>query len=167
MSENITLTILKEALLLEKRGKAFYTKVAEQAKNSKVKELFNLMATEEENHIQILSQQFKSFRAEGTLKWELKDDTVQSKIVNSVINTEIKKEINAADYEAAAISAAMSMEKNAIALYSERAEECDNENEKALYSWLTKWETSHLDFLVKLDRELCEEIWYDNQFWPF
>ena len=61
----------------------------------------------------------------------------------------------------------MSMEKNAIEIYCRRAAEAQDPDEKALYDWLAKWETAHLNFLAKLDRELTEEIWHDNQFWPF
>ena len=61
----------------------------------------------------------------------------------------------------------MSMEKNAIQVYGRRAAEAQDPDEKALYRWLAEWETAHLDFLAKLDRELTEAIWHDNHFWPF
>ena len=70
----------------------------------------------------------------------------------------MKAEIAAADYEAAAISAAMSMEEKAIQLYSERAAEAQDSNEKALYEWLARWETQHLKFLSDIDRELKEQV---------
>ena len=61
----------------------------------------------------------------------------------------------------------MAMEKNAIKLYSDRAAAATDPNEKALYSWLAKWETQHLNFLADIDRELTEDIWFDQSFWPF
>jgi rubrerythrin len=88
-------------------------------------------------------------------------------MASKVITTEFRKEISAADYEAAAISAAMSMEKNAINLYEDRAAEASDPNEKALYKWLAEWETQHLHFLSEIDKELREQIWNDNSFWPF
>ncbi|MCK7507656.1 MAG: hypothetical protein MZV70_28840 [Desulfobacterales bacterium] len=57
--------------------------------------------------------------------------------------------MSAADFEAAAVAAAMSMEKNAIEIYSRRAAEAQDPDEKALYDWLAKWETAHLDFLAE------------------
>ncbi len=80
---------------------------------------------------------------------------------------DLKEEISAVDYEAAAISAAMSMEKNAIRLYAERSTEAEDPNEKALYEWLAEWERQHLNFLTEIDKELTEKIWHDNSFWPF
>ena len=88
-------------------------------------------------------------------------------IDSQVLSKEIKSEISAADYEAAAVAAAMSMEESAIKLYSGRAAATTDPNEKALYNWLAEWERQHLDFLADIDRELREDIWYDQSFWPF
>ena len=52
--------ILKCAILMEKRGRAFYKKVAQQASGEVVKRFFEMMAEEESNHIKILSDQFKA-----------------------------------------------------------------------------------------------------------
>jgi rubrerythrin len=54
MSEDRTVEILKNAILLEKRGKAFYHKVAEQASGKAVKAFFEMMADEEVKHVKIL-----------------------------------------------------------------------------------------------------------------
>jgi hypothetical protein len=40
-------------------------------------------------------------------------------------------------------------------------------DEKALYKWLARWETRHLDFLTKIDKELTEAIWHGNSYWLF
>jgi rubrerythrin len=76
-------------------------------------------------------------------------------------------QIAAADFEAAAVSAAMAMEKRAIRLYSERADGAEDPAEKALYRWLADWEKTHLDSLARVDRALTERVWNDNQFWQF
>ena len=62
MSADKTVEILKQAILLEKRGQAFYSQVAQQASGSAVKQFFNLMAEEEVKHVEILSNQFPFFR---------------------------------------------------------------------------------------------------------
>ncbi len=63
MSEDRATEILKNAILLEKRGQAFYTKVAQQAGGEAVRQFFLLMAEEEVNHVRILSEQFKAYRS--------------------------------------------------------------------------------------------------------
>ena len=167
MTEDKTVEILKNAILLEMRGRAFYSKVAEQSSGKEIKRFFEMMADEETKHIQILSDQFKAYKqnnefapadyqADQTSNWD-----------SSVLTQALKNEISAADYEAAAISAAMGMEENAIKLYSDRALAATEPNEKALYDWLAKWEMQHLNFLSDIDKELKEEIWHDNNFWSF
>ncbi len=162
-----TTDILKRAILLEKRGETFYQKVAQQSSGEGVRRFFELMAKEEGNHIQILSDQFKAYQDNQQFNFGDGDDHLGSDIANQVLSKAIKSEITAVDYEAAAIAAAMSMEKNAIKLYSNRAAAATDPNEKALYDWLARWETQHLNFLADIDRELTEDIWYDQNFWPF
>ncbi len=167
MSEDKTIEILKSAILLEKRGQAFYSKIARQAAGKTVKTFFELMADEEVKHVAILTEQFKAYRQNkkfnpGDYQKE-RGDGISAK----VLTKDLKKEMSAADYEAAAISAAMAMEKNAIQLYSDRAADASDSNEKALYKWLAEWEVQHLNFLAEIDKELTEQVWYDNNFWPF
>ena len=167
MTEDRTTRILKNAILLEKRGQAFYQKVAEQTSGSAVKRFFEMLADEEENHIQTLAEQFKTYQTQKKFDPHLFASDHPSDIATEVLSQEIKAEISAADYEAAAISAAMSMEKSAIKLYSDRAVDATDPAEKKLYQWLADWENRHLSFLADIDRELTENIWYDQSFWPF
>jgi rubrerythrin len=167
MGDDKTTEILKSAILMEKRGQAFYEKVAQQTSGNAVKRFFEMMADEEEDHIRILSEQFRAYQNNKQFDSEEFEDQHESDITAQVLAKEIKSEISAAAFEAAAISAAMSMEERAIKLYSDRAAAATDPNEQALYNWLTKWETQHLSFLADIDRELTEDIWYDQSFWPF
>ena len=160
------LDILKEALLLEQRGKAFYAKVAEQASTPAVKEFFGMMAEEEEHHVEVLSEQYREYQRHGKMASRAGTRQEASTFASTVLGERLQKEIAAATFEAAAISAAMAMERNAIRLYSERAETATEPEEKALYQWLTEWEREHLDFLAKVDRQVVEAVWNDNHFWP-
>jgi rubrerythrin len=168
MSETKTEEVLKSAILLEARGKAFYENVSEQTRNSAVKAFFKLMAQEEGKHMEVLWEQFRAYRSDHAFL--PKDYTQQNEndnIAAAVLTPEVMNQIGSAGYEAAAISAAMNMEKQAIALYSERAKTATDPREKAMYDWLARWETRHSRFLSDLDRALTEKVWNDNQFWPF
>jgi len=162
-----TIDILKRAILLERRGHAFYSRLARQAAGQAVRKFFEMMAEEEEKHVRILSDQFRALQAGKPFSADHANDEQAFGQVAAVLTDELKKQIAAADYEAAAIAAAMGMEKNAIQLYSRRAAEAENAAEKQLYQWLAQWEQQHLEFLSRIDRELTEQIWFDNSFWPF
>jgi len=167
MENSKTLEILKMAILMEKRGQAFYTQVARQTESEGVKKIFEIMAKEELLHEKFLSDQFKAFNGDRKLVGldlpKPKDDGIAGLILTDTV----KKSISAAGYEAAAIAAAIDMETRAIEIYSKRSDEATDENEKKLFAWLAEWEKSHHQILIELDNELKEQVWYDNQFWPF
>ncbi len=166
MPDKKKLEILKSALLLEIRGKAFYQKAAETAKNESVKQFFEAMVAEEESHVKLLSEQYKEVRTKGNLVPQ-NFPASPANIADKVLSSELKKHIQAAGFEAAAISAAMGMEERAIKLYATRAAETSDPDEKKLYRWLADWETNHLELLAELEKDVTEAIWNDNSFWPF
>ncbi|MBI5589276.1 MAG: ferritin family protein [Deltaproteobacteria bacterium] len=165
--QNDTLSILKQAILLERRGKAFYARVADKTEAPAVKEFFETMAAEEDQHEKILSEQFKAFQQRGKFIPTTIPEYESEKTASRILTADLKNKIAAAGFEAAAISAAMSMEERSIRIYSDQAKLTDDPQEKAIYQWLADWEARHLDLLSKLDRELIEAIWNNNSFWPF
>ena len=64
MTEDKTTRILKNAILLEKKGQVFYKKVAQQTSRNGVRRFFEMLADEEEKHIQTLSEQFKNYQTQ-------------------------------------------------------------------------------------------------------
>lgn len=165
MAKTTSIDILKEAFLLEQRGRSFYLKVASQASEEAIAEFFESMAEEEHRHMQVLEHQMQSIA--GGHGWKALDTDDRGTLSDQVLTSEVRSQIAAADFEAAAISAAILMEEKAIALYSSRAREAQDPNEKELFQWLADWEKGHLTFLAELDRDIKARIWNDNQFWPF
>jgi len=160
--------ILKEAILLETRGKTFYKNVAEKCDSASAKQIFEMMAKEEDEHIQFLSKQFINYTTKHSfLKPDVPKEDPEETVILKVLTEKLKKEVNAASFEAAAISSAIDFEMNAVNLYKSRAKEATDPNEKELYSILAAWEGEHSKMLVELDNSLKEEIWNDNNFWPF
>jgi rubrerythrin len=167
METNKTHDILKMAILMEKRGHAFYTTVAEHSTDPEIGIIFKTMAEEESTHVKYLSEQFLSFEKNKEFSCLNLPDLAADGIANMILSEEVKRKITAAGFEAAAISAAIDMEKKAIEVYSKQSTAATDPNEKKLYDWLSDWEKGHLRILNDLDNELKEKIWNDNQFWPF
>lgn len=168
MKNNTIIDILKTAILMERRGKAFYEKVAEQAKSEEVKKVFKMMAEEENSHIEFLSNQYVSFQKNKAFTdINFKSGQINNEIAKKILSKELRKQISASDFESAAISAAIDMENKAVDFYSERAESAIDENEKNMFLWLADWEKGHSKILIDMNKELTEQIWYDNNFWPF
>jgi rubrerythrin len=125
------------------------------------------MAREEVRHIEILEEQFAAFVQDRQFKKIDEETSEAAAKADQVLSPSLKQKISAAEFEAAAISAAMLMEERAIALYSEQAKTAGDPNEAMLYRWLADWERGHLSFLARLDKEIREAVWNDQQFWPF
>ena len=168
MDTKTTTDILKEAILLEQRGRAFYSNIAAQTQSDAVKRLFTMIADEEQEHIRFLSEHYRYYQKNNFfMNVALQTGNTPDEVAKSVLTEEMKSQISAAGYEAAAISAAMDFEAKAVELYSSRSEAASDTNEKALYKMLADWERGHHQWLARIDKDLREEIWYDNNFWPF
>lgn len=160
--------ILKEAILLEMRGKAFYSSVAEKTDSKSAKKIFDQMAAEEDEHIAFLSKQFQNYvKNKEFIGVEDVEETADDEVALQVLTDELRKEITAASFEAAAISSAIDFEHRAISLYQGRADEATDPLEKKIYEMLARWEEGHAKALVQLNEALKEDIWNDNNFWPF
>lgn len=160
--------ILKQAIIMENRGKSLYQMVAQQTPSPEVKEIFQAMADEEQVHIEFLSKQFAYYKKNQTFdKNQLEMASEEDAIANSILTEKIKKDISGAGFESAAISAAIDMESKSIEVYEQRAKESNDPNEKELYQWLADWEKGHYKLLLDLNKQLTEKVWNDNNFWPF
>ena len=159
--------ILKTAILLELRGKAFYSTAARETRSEAVRKIFAMMAEEEDGHIAFLSRQFAEYEKTGKFaKNSMKTPADDTEAV-IILSEKVKKEISAAGFEAAAISAAIDFENRAVSVYQGRANEATDSNEKEMYQMLADWERTHFRLLHKLDEDLKEQVWHDNNFWPF
>ncbi len=153
---------------MEHRGKALYEQVASQTTNEDVRKIFNVMAEEEQTHIDFLQKQLKHYNKEGSFDANQLDNVPgHEAIANTILTDEMVKDISGSGFEAAAISAAIDMENKSVEAYSKRAQETEDPNEKELFEWLANWEKGHHKLLIDLNEQLTEKIWYDNNFWPF
>jgi len=160
------LEILKKALLMERQGKAFYEQVATTTKSDAVRNIFAFMAKEEQVHIEQLSEQYIHYLKENTFIYkEFKND--ETGFFAKILTKGICQQINAVSFEAAAISAAIDFESKAIEVYSQSARDAKDNAQRAIYNWLAEWEKGHHRILNQLNNELKEDVWYDNNFWPF
>ena len=118
MENTKTLDILKQAILLEKRGKAFYLNAAANAQDPDVKKIFQVMADEEEDHVKFLAQQYKAYQSDGHFDATVMEAHSGETVADQVMSEQLTSRISAASFEAAAIASAIDMENRAIAAYS-------------------------------------------------
>jgi rubrerythrin len=167
MEKSNALTILKNAFLMERKGKALYEKAMESARDEAVKAFFKNLADDEQEHMNILEKQFKSLMSTSLFTAGGFENDAGRVKAPDILDESLKHKIQAAGFEATAITAAISFEEKAVKLYAERSKETSDPEEKKLYHWLSTWETTHLKKLMALEASLMETVWNDNRFWPF
>lgn len=153
--------ILKEAVLLELRGNAFYTKLADTAPDREIASFFRMMAAEEEGHARLLMEELAGSpkKTDGT--------GPVFRAADAVLPPDALAGLNPAGFEAAAISAAIDLETRSIELYARQAAESADAAERSIFTRLAAWEEGHRERLLQIDRELQERFRTDNNFQPY
>lgn len=159
--------ILKTAILLERNSNIFYSTVAKQTSIEAVREIFLMLAEEEKDHIDFLSQQYAYYEKNNSFLQNKFIEKPNNTDITQILTPKIKNQIMAASFEAAAISAAIDFENRSIEIYSNRSKTSSDPYEKKMYQTLADWEKTHHRFLHRLNEDLKEKIWNDNKFWPF
>ncbi len=166
MEKSNTLTILKSAILMERKGRCLYLTAMDQAEEDAVKTFFRELADDELEHVAILEKQFKAYMKDGKFVAGDFENDGSAAGAPDILNESIAARINAAGFEATAITAAIGFEERAVKAYAEQAEKTDDPEEKKLYKWLSVWEKTHLKKLMALEESLMQNVWQDNSFWP-
>jgi rubrerythrin len=157
---------IKDALMVEIKGNELYSHAAEQATHPDVKSMFEMLARDEEKHLQILQAQFKSLMEEGRIDLSIIDPSAIEESTREVITENFKKSVERRDFEMAAISIGCDLEASAISHYEKKAAETDDRDLKQLFQWLMKWETKHLEQLRAVESFYQEGYWAERGFAP-
>ena len=127
--------VISDAIKGEIEAKQFYEKVAEWIKEPHLKELFEKFAKEEEKHEKILTRILNQEKMDITFFDFDKDFKVSETIEIPEVNEEIDLK--------AAIGIAMKNEEIAMKKYTALAENCDEEQLKAVFLDLAAMEREH------------------------
>ncbi len=167
MEKSNALNILKNAFLMERQGKNLYETARDKVEDAAVKSFFDGLAREEQEHMSILETQFKAIMKSGKFAAGGYETDGAAQTPPDILDKSLKDKINAAGFEATAITAAIGFEEKAVKLYGDRAKTASDPEEQKMYQWLSAWETTHLKKLLTLQEDLTQQIWEDNSFWPF
>ncbi len=146
------MSILRDAMELERRGHAFYLQAAEATAASRGKSMFLSLAKDELDHLAYLDGAFRSLLRDGTLPHLPAPAQAEPKAAPSHPEVfpspkEAAREIKASAGERDALKRGMQAEQDSIALYSEAASQAQTEAEKALFGSLVAVEQGHLAIL--------------------
>ncbi len=156
------LEILQSAMNMEKDGREFYLKAAQDSKSSLAKNLFEVLAKEELVHQEVISEIYESLKAGN--EWpDVQITRVHSENAENIFSAALKdpQQQKAASDDLEAVNIALEMEENSFKLYSERAKESDNPAEAKFYQALAHEEQKHVVSLRNTEEYLTDpEGWF-------
>jgi rubrerythrin len=119
------------------------------------------MVKEEQSHEQTLRKQLDQLENRDGFNNDALPGN-PDEFSEAVLTKEVAEEISGAGYEAAAISAAMTLEVSSVDFYTESSEAALDTDEKKFFNYLSNWESSHLRVLSSLNREILEKALQDG-----
>lgn len=170
------LDVLRQAILNEVEGMAFYDLAAERTSNPEVKEALIFLKDQEADHEKWLKNLFERLLQKKTFEHEFvswleiqhKNQTEREKkgksselFAKAKEQFEDGKLFQTATMDLAVFKVGTLMEQAAIDFYSHAAEKASSPEAKALYERLVKWETVHLNTLNEIHETLSKN-WLEN-----
>jgi len=170
------LDVLRQAILNEVEGIAFYNMAAERTTNSEVKEALIYLRDQEADHEKWLKHLFErllqkkhfdlSYVAWLDIQYQHQCERQkkgQSPELFAKAREQFKdgKLFQTATMDLAVFKVGALMEQAAIDFYSQAAENASSLEAKLLYERLVNWETDHLDTFNEIHETLTKE-WLQN-----
>lgn len=129
---------MKQALELERKGREYYTEIANSANNKFVKDVFTFIAEQEVYH----EKEIKGYIDSSSIKLEDDHDVEIKTFFNRKID-EFKGEMKASTEHTEAYEKAMQLEKDAYNFYKEQHENADTDELKTFLEFLMQQESNH------------------------
>ncbi len=157
---------LRNAIMTEVKGQQLYSHAAATTENVAAKLMFDQLAKDEDEHVEILQTQYKHLQESGRLDLsEVKPGEVDHG-AGTVIDDKFRKSLGRGKFELAVVGIGCDLENKAIAYYKEQAALVDDADLKQLFTWLAEWEEGHLAQLMELEKFMQDEYWSDQGFSP-
>ena len=160
--------ILRKAYQIEVDGYTFYSMTADRADKPAVQELFGRLAQDEVQHQAFLRTVLKNVdeRGVGAFSMALRPPDLQA-FSDKVFSARFREQAEGAQFEMAAVSVGMTLEKNAVAYFSTAAKGADEAEIATFYRFLADWEQQHLAALQGLYDSIRADFWDRSGFSPY
>ena len=159
--------ILKYAMNMERKAQEFYNFYKDKVSSKKIKELFEGLASMEEEHYSILERQLDSLEKNNSFtEINLKEADGESIIQNKTKDLEhVDFEYDLSDLPI--LRMAYAMENDFATFYEKALEQTEDEQAKYLLSTLAKWEREHRDSFEEEVKNAMQSTWFSQSFYPF
>jgi rubrerythrin len=160
--------ILRKAYQIEVDGYTFYSMTADRADKPAVQDLFGRLAQDEVQHQAFLRSVLKNVDEKGTGAFAVGIKVPDLGAFSQKVFTDrFREQAEGAQFEMAALSVGMTLEKNAVAYFSGAARNATEDEVRSFYQYLADWEQQHLDALAGLHDTIRGDFWERGGFSPY
>ncbi len=159
---------LMKAYQSEVDGHHFYRMAAQSTSDPRGREVFELLAKEEEDHARFLQTQHAAIRATGDVDSRATLGP-QAELAGKspIFSDDLRSRVKDAHMEMSALSIGIQLELSAIRFYEAEAAAAAHPKVREFYERLVQWESGHYHVLLRQHDELKEDYWADGGFSPF
>ncbi len=163
----IILEGLKTAIEAEANGANFYSMAAEKTSDPLGKQAFEILASEEKQHMEFLLAQYNVLSETGSLDTDLILGAQHDFETGQIFSEAIADRLQESQFEMSALSIGMQLEMSSITFYRSQADRVENPEIKKFYKELITWEQGHFDALYRQQQMLKEDFWASGGFASF
>ena len=160
------LSILGNAIEMEREGKAFFEDVASNARHQRTRDTFISLVKQEQRHVDILSEELR--RLEHGKDWaslqEMKASAPQFPMISVFKDNEIKRmRFDPEAGELEALKLGIEIEKKSMDYYRSAGSGAPDPKAREIFNWLVGEEGGHLTILsAEYDYRTKSGFYYDN-----
>ncbi len=141
---------LELAMEMERKGRDFYRRVAEETDYPEARGMFYSLAIDEVEHLNWLQAQRDSLVSKGQwLPYQVPPVHAPKERQPIFSAEQVRENMGKYRSEIPALRLGLDMEERSRAFYQKAAQETDDERGKAMFSGLADWEKSHWEILKK------------------
>lgn len=160
--------ILRKAYQIEVDGYTFYSMTADRADKPAVQDLFGRLAQDEVQHQAFLRSVMKNYHDRGVDAFSMNVVMPDLRAFSEKVFTDrFREQAEGAEFEMAALSVGMTLEKNAVAYFSGAVEQATEAEVRKFYEFLADWERQHLAALSSLSEAIRTDFWEKGGFSPY
>lgn len=153
---------IQVAIQLEKDGRQFFEKAAEETKNELGKKMFLKLASDEVRHLVTFEKMFKSLADPKTWKELLKEGPPRERMPYFSEKAESRSPAERGAGEVEALRQALEVERKAIDFFKEVAKQASDSEASRIFEIIAEEEVSHYDLIqAQIDSVTNAGFWFD------
>lgn len=153
---------IKTAIQLEKDGRQFFERAAEETKNELGKKMFLKLASDEVRHLVTFERMFKTLADPETWKELLKEGPPQERMPYFSEKEESRSPAEKGAGEVEALRQALEVERKAIDFFKKVAEQAGDSEASRIFEIIAQEEVTHYDLIqAQIDSVTNAGFWFD------